>query len=155
MLEDVQALIKEIGKVLGAYLVSCFLMNKEWRIDYYSPKEHKMITYFKQNGKLESQKDEIFQKKQKKLEKLPLEKVKIHYLEALEKVSVNSEKSIIILQVIDGVVVWNITILTPEFKVYNLKVNAENGETISEDEENIMNFKTGGPSFKVNESVSG
>src|SRR3989338_4674125 len=76
MLEDVQALIKEIGKVPGAYLVSCFLMNKEWRIDYYSPKEHKMITYFKQNGKLESQKDEIFQKKQKKLEKLPLEKVK-------------------------------------------------------------------------------
>src|SRR3989338_9421718 len=155
MLEDVQALIKEIGNVKGAYLVSCFLMNKEWRIDYYSPKEHKMITYFKQNGKLEQQKDEIFQKKQKKLKKLSLEKVKIHYLEALEKVSVNSDKSIIILQVIDGVIVWNITILTSEFKVYNLKVNAENGKTISEDEENIMNFKTGGPSFKVNESVSG
>ena len=150
MLEDVQALIKEIGNVKGAYLVSCFLMNKEWRIDYYSPKEHKMITYFKQNVKLKQQKDEIFQKKQKKLKKLSLEKVKIHYLEALEKVSVNSDKSIIILQVIDGVIVWNITILTSEFKVYNLKVNAENGKTISEDEENIMNYKKGGPSFKMN-----
>ncbi|MDP3728739.1 MAG: hypothetical protein Q8R18_04775 [bacterium] len=155
MLEDVRALIKEIGTVKGAYLVSCFLMNKEWRIDYYSPKEHKMLTYFKQNGKLQHQKDEIFQKKQKKLEKLDLDKVTIHYLQALEKVTVDSDKSIIILQIIDGVVVWNITILTSEFKVYNLKVNAENGETISEDEENIMNFKTGGPSFKINENVSG
>ena len=133
MLEDVKDLIKEIGKVPGAYLVSCFFMNKEWRIDYYSVKDHKMITYFQQNGKLQNQKDEIFQKKQKKLEQLKLNKVKIHYLEALEKVTVNSDKSIIILQVIDGVVVWNITIITPEFKIYNLKVNAENGATISEE----------------------
>lgn len=150
MLEDVQELLKEIGKVTNAYLVSCFYMNKEWRIDFYSPKEHKMLTYFKQNGKLQSQKDEIFQKKQKKLEELKLDRVKIHYLEALEKVAVHSEKYIIILQVIDKVVVWNITVITPEFKVYNLKINAENGEKISEDEENIMNYKKGGPRFKVN-----
>lgn len=155
MLDDVHALIKEIGKVPGAYLVSCFFMNKEWRIDYYSPKEHKMITFFRQNEKLVQQKDDIFQKKQKKLEELHLEKVKIHYLEALGKVSVNADKSIIILQVIDGVVVWNITILTPEFKIYNLKINAENGETLSEEEESIMNFKTGGPEFKMSGGVSG
>lgn len=155
MLEDIHALLTEIGTVKDAYLVSCFYMNKEWRIDYYSPKEHKMITFFQQNGKLQSQKDEIFQKKQRKLEELKLEKVKVHYLEALEKVKVESDKHVIILQVIDDVVVWNITVITPEFKVYNLKVNAENGETISENEENIMNFKKGGPSFKVNESVSG
>jgi hypothetical protein len=51
-------------------------------------------------------------------------------------------------------VVWNITILTSEFKVYNLKVNAENGDVISEDEENIMNFKKGGPSFDMKSSSS-
>ena len=154
MLDDVQALIQEIGKVKGAYLVSCFLMNKEWRIDYYSPKEHKMLTYFKQNGKLQSQKDEIFQKEQKPLQELYLEKVKIHYLEAMDKVSVDADKFITILQVIDGITVWNITVLTAEFKIYNLKVNAENGETISEEEENIMNFKKGGPSFTMNNPSS-
>lgn len=156
MLDDVHALIKEIGTIKDSYLVSCFLMNKEWRIDFYSPKEHKMITFFKQNGKLQNQKDEIFQKEQKPLEELNLNRVKVHYLEALEKVSVEGgDKSIIILQMIEGIPTWNITILTPEFKVYNLKVNAENGEIISEEEENIMNFKTGGPSFKTAGEVSG
>jgi len=154
MLDDIQALLKEIGEVKDSYLVSCFLMNKEWRIDYYSVKEHKMITFFKQNGKLHSQKDDIFQKEQKALEELKLEKVKVHYLEALDKVSVDADTFITILQVIDHVTVWNITVLTPEFKIYNLKVNAENGETISEEEENIMNFKKGGSNFDMRSSSS-
>ena len=123
-------------------------MNKEWRIDYYSPKEHKIITFFKQNGKIQSQKDEIFQKEQKPLEELKLEKVKIHYLEAFDKISVNADSFITILQVIDHVTVWNITVLTQEFKVYNLKINAENGETMSEEEEDIMNFKKEGFDLK-------
>ncbi len=154
MLENVHELLKEIGEVKEAYLVSGFLMNKEWRIDFYSQKDHKMITFFKQNGKLQKQIDDIFQKEQKPIQELHLEKVKIHYLEALEKVTVNADKSIIILQVINGVTVWNITILTSEFKIYNLKVNAENGETISEEEENIMNYKKGGPSFDMKSSSS-
>ncbi|MSR86035.1 hypothetical protein EXS74_01410 [Candidatus Woesearchaeota archaeon] len=150
MLEDIRELITEIGKVKGAYLVSCFLNNKEWTIDYYSAKEHNILTYSKQNGKLQQKKDEIFQKEQKPLQELHLDKVKISYLEALDKVSVNPDKVFIILQVIDGVTVWNITVLTSEFKIYNLKVNADNGETISEEEDNIMNYKKGGPSFKIN-----
>lgn len=154
MLEEISELVKEIGRVKGAYLVSCFLNDKQWRIDYYSLKEHKMLTYFKQNGTLEHMKDEIFQKEQKALQELHLEKVKIHYLEALDKVTVSPDKVIIILQVIDGVTVWNITVLTSEFKIYNLKVNAENGETISEEEDNIMNYKKGGPSFKMNTASS-
>ena len=155
MLTEVKDLLQEVGEVKDAYLVSCFLMNKEWRVDFYSANDHKMLTYFKQNGKLQKQIDEIFQKERKPLQELDLNKVKIHYLQALEKVRVDSsEKSIIILQVIDGVTVWNITILTPEFKIYNLKVNAENGETISEEEENIMNYKKGGPSFEMKSSSS-
>ncbi len=149
MLEEIHDLVTEIGKVKGAYLVSCFLNDKEWRIDYYFAKEHKILTYFKKDGKLEQMKDEIFQKEQKPLEELHLENVKIHYLEALDKVTVSPDKVIIILQVIDGVTVWNITVLTSEFKIYNLKVNAKNGETISEEEDNIMNYKKGGPSFKM------
>lgn len=154
MLDEIHTLVQEIGTVNGAYLVSCFLNNKEWRIDYYSPKEHKILTYFKQNGKLEQMKDEIFQKEEKPLQELHLEKVKIHYLEALDKVTVSPDKVIIILQVIHGLTVWNITVLTSEFKIYNLKVNAENGETISEEEDNIMNYKKGGPSFTMGNSSS-
>ena len=51
------------------------------------------------------------------------------------------DRFIIILQSIKKKAVWNITLLTHEFKVYNLKVDASNGETLEETEESIMNFK--------------
>jgi len=154
MLEEVHEILAAVGKTPGKYLVSCFLLNGQWRVDFYSAKEHKMYTYFRENGVLRVQKDEIFQKEQGAIVELKLEKVKVPYMQALDKVSVDADKFITILQVIGGKVVWNITILTAEFKVYNLKVDAETGETISEEEENIMNFKKGEPNFKT-EHVSG
>ena len=149
MLEEIHSLIEKIGKVPGAYLVSCFLMNDTWRIDYYSPTKHKIITYFIEGGKLEHTIDNIFQKEQKPLEELQLKKIKVSYSHALKKVRADTDKSIIILQVIEGKIVWNITVLTPEFHVYNLKVDAVTGKTLSEEEENIMNFKKDGPSFTM------
>ena len=143
MLEDLKESVKKIGSFKDRYLVSCFMMDKEWRIDYYSPKEHVIYTYFKVDGKFKEQKDEIFQKEKKQLEKLDLNKVKIHYLQALEKVEVESDKHIIILQIIDNEVVWNITILTPEFKIYNIKISAESGKKLSEEECNMLDFKKG------------
>ena len=143
MLEELKKTVKEIGLFKDRYLVSCFMMNNEWRVDYYSPKEHVIYTYFKVDNKLKEQKDEIFHKEKKLLEKLDLEKVKIHYLEALEKVEVESDKYIIILQVIDNEVVWNVTILTTEFRIYNAKISAETGKKLSEEECNMLDFKKG------------
>ncbi len=140
MLEDVKEIVKQV-KEKDRYLVSCFLLENKWRVDFYSPTEHMIYTYFENNGKLEVQKDEIFQKEKKDLEELDLSKVKIHYKEALEKVTKSADRYIIILQSIKKKAVWNITLLTTEFKVYNLKVNASNGEKLEETEESIMNFK--------------
>jgi hypothetical protein len=144
MLDDLKKEVKEIGKFKDKYLVSCFLMKGQWRIDYYSPKEHLLYTYSKRDGKYCVDKDEIFQKEKKKLEKLSLEDVKIHYEEALEKVKYPGEHFIIILQVIDKKPVWNITILTTEFKMYNVKVDAVNGKVTGEEEANLLDFKKGG-----------
>jgi len=140
MLEDVKEIVKQV-KEKDRYLVSCFLLDNQWRVDFYSSKEHVIYTYFDNNGKLEVQKDEIFQKEKHDLEELDLSKVKIHYKEALEKITKSGDKFIIILQSIKKKAVWNITLLTHEFKVYNLKVDASNGETLEETEESIMSFK--------------
>jgi uncharacterized membrane protein YkoI len=93
------------------------------------------------NEKLEVQKDEIFQKEKHEIEILELNKVKIHYKEALEHVTKSADRAIIILQTINSKPVWNITLLTTEFKVYNLKVDASSGEKLEESEESIMSFK--------------
>ena len=140
MLDDVKEIVKKV-KETDRYLVSCFLLDNKWRVDFYCPKEHVIYTYFDNKGKLEVQKDEIFQKEKHEIEKLDLEKVKIHYKEALDKITKSGDKFIIILQSIKNKAVWNITLLTHEFKVYNLKVDAFNGDTLEEIEESIMNFK--------------
>ncbi|MBS3072967.1 hypothetical protein J4477_03995 [Candidatus Pacearchaeota archaeon] len=140
MLDEVKEIVKKV-KETDRYLVSCFLLENKWKVDFYSPGEHIIYTYTENNGKLEVQKDEIFQKEKHDLEKLDLEQVKIHYKEALEKITKSGDRFIIILQSINKKAVWNITLLTHEFKVYNLKVDASNGETLEETEESILNFK--------------
>ncbi len=148
MLDKLKEFLKEIGEVEGKYLVSCFHQNNEWRVDYYSKEKHKIYTYHKKNGEIKVMEDEIFQKESKVLEELKIENVKIGYEEVVEMVKVGKQKLITILQVVNGKIVWNVTALTPTLELYNLKVDAESGEVLSESKENVMNFR-------VNPSVGG
>ncbi|MBT3324574.1 hypothetical protein HN681_02445 [archaeon] len=141
MLDDLKEFLKEIGNVEGKYLVSCFYQDDNWKVDFFDSKEHKIYTYTKVEGKIVINKDDIFQKENKELEVLDIEKIKIGKLEALDKLSDPNGKMILILQVIDSKVVWNITIITPEFNILNTKINAENGEILNESKESIFSFK--------------
>ncbi len=144
MLDVLKSFLEEIGEVKDKYLVSCFLQNGEWKVDFYSKEKHKLYIYSKVNGKVVVQEDEIFQKEEKPLEELDLDKVKVGYEEAVQKVEVSKEKIITILQVINGKIVWNLTVLMPTLELYNLKIDAVSGETISEKKENIMDFRKEG-----------
>jgi uncharacterized membrane protein YkoI len=148
MLDQLKAFLAEIGEIEGKYLASCFFQNGSWKIDFYSKEAHKIYTYEKINGQVRVKEDKIFQKEKKELERLDLENVKFGYDKALEKIELK-EKAIVILQVVNGTTIWNITILTPEFKVINIKVNATTGEVIKESEENILNFKKDGLGLKL------
>ena len=141
MLDDLKEFLKEIGNVEGKYLVSCFYQDDNWKVDFFDSKEHKIYTYTKVEGKIVINKDDIFQKENKELEVLDIEKIKIGKLEALDKLSDPNGKMILILQVIDSKVVWNITIITPEFNILNTKINAENGEILNESKERTFSFK--------------
>ncbi|MBL7051679.1 MAG: hypothetical protein ISS01_01165 [Nanoarchaeota archaeon] len=141
MLDDLKEFLKEIGNVEGKYLVSCFYQDDVWKIDFFDSKEHKIYTYTKVDNKIVINKDDIFQKENKELEVLDIEKIKIGKLEALDKLSMTSGKMILILQVINSQIVWNITVITPEFNIHNTKINAESGEIIKETKESIFSFK--------------
>ena len=141
MLDDLKEFVKEIGPQEGKYLVSCFHQKGDWKVDFYDPKKHKILTFTKVDGKTKSQEDDIFQKEDKDIEELDLERVKISRLEALEQLGESADKVITIIQVIDSKVVWNITVITSSFDVYNVRVDAETGEKISEHKESIFNFK--------------
>jgi len=141
MLDDVKEILKEIKKVEGRYLVSCFYQDKNWKIDFYDPEKHRIYTYSKINEKIVEQEDEIFQREKHELDELDIEKVKIGRIEALEKINTEGNKIMSILQVINGKTIWNITVITTEFKVYNAKVDAVTGELFEEKTESIFSFK--------------
>lgn len=141
MLDTLKTFLKEIGDVKEMYLVSCFLQNGAWQVDFYSEAKHKITTYRKVDGALVAEEDDIFQVEEAPLEKLELENVRVDFEDAVKKVSAERDKLITILQVIKGKIVWNFTALTPTLHLYNLKVDAVNGDVISEHDENIMNFR--------------
>tara|TARA_Y100000310_G_C20524156_1_gene735169 strand:- start:14 stop:445 length:432 start_codon:yes stop_codon:yes gene_type:complete len=141
MLDDLKEFVKEIGPQEGKSLVSCFHQGGEWKVDFYDPKKHKILTFTRIDGKIKSQEDEIFQKEDKDIEELDLEKVKISRLEALDKLEEAADKVITIIQVIDSKILWNITVITSTFDVYNVKIDAVTGDKISDHKESIFNFK--------------
>ncbi|MDP3918955.1 MAG: hypothetical protein Q8Q35_03585 [Nanoarchaeota archaeon] len=141
MLDKLKSFLKEIGEVKDKYLVSCFIRNTELKIDFYSSEKHKIFTYSKKGEDIIITEDEIFQKEKQPLEKLDLEKIKVSYEEALDKVKEEKDNVITILQVIDDKIVWNMTVLTPTLELYNLKVDAITGEILNEYKENFMNFR--------------
>lgn len=141
MLDAVKELLNEIGDVKDMYLVSCFFENSTWNIDFYSEAKHKIFTYTKVNGKFVVEEDDIFQVDKTPLEKLDIDKVCVDYDDAVQKISVDKERVIAILQVINGTIVWNLTVLTPALELYNLKIDAVTGNVLSEKKENIMNFR--------------
>ncbi len=141
MLAELKKLLKEIRPVKGKYLVSCFYTDGGWRADFYANREHKIYTYTKVKEKMQITKDDIFQKEKKPLERLDIRDVRIPPETAVETAAVEKDKAIIILQVIDGATVWNVTILTPQFSVVNVKVDAQSGEVLSRNESSLLSFK--------------
>lgn len=132
------------------YLCSCFAIDDDWQYDFYDKKKKK-ITSFKIKDKVELLESEskVFQKEKVDIEKLNLDKVKVDLSEALLKIdkikkkkagSENINKKIIILQHIK-VPLWNISYLTTSFNILNVKVNANNGEIVSEKFESLLNFR--------------
>jgi hypothetical protein len=123
-------------------LTSIFLNKENWEFNYFS--KDKMITFLKENNVIKTEESEIYEKQE--IEKLELEKVKITFNQAeeLAKKLMSDEKitkEIVVLQQKENPY-WNITYITSGLNVFNLKLNAINGNIIEQKFENIMNFNT-------------
>lgn len=139
---------KDLNKKL--YLCSCFNVDGKWQFAFYNKKEKKITSFFMDKKiKIIGQDSKVFQKDDVILEKLKLDKVKISLDEALRiaegvkesKIKADKiNKKIIILQCIK-VPLWNISFITNSFNLFNIKLNANSGEIISENYEPILNFK--------------
>ena len=136
----------------NAYLCSIFLTETQLQFSFYS-KKTKLVTSFKLEGDkvtLVGKDEKIFQKEKKDLQELNLNEIKVDLNKAKELTNnfikekyphETPNKEIIILQVINNKIVWNITKITSTFNIINIKLDASSGNIIEDKIESALNFK--------------
>ncbi|MBR9693345.1 hypothetical protein GOV07_05490 [Candidatus Woesearchaeota archaeon] len=135
-----------------AYLAHIFSMHEQpgafsLQIGYFSPKSDKM-TVFETEPLKRLPDDETF-KKEGTVAQLDLEKVKVSMAEAEEKALLFQRekysaelvtKIIIVLQHLDAQV-YNFTLVTKNFNILNIRLDATSGEVASHEMRSIMSLR--------------
>src|SRR3989344_3793275 len=135
------------GFLCGAFIM-CKpedLKNEEWQIDFYDAKKKEMITYCL-NKEIKVEKSKAF-KNEYEINKLEINDVRFELDKALEisskmlsKYNDSASKIIVVLQKIEDLV-WNVTYITTNFSIFNVKIDAQDGNLLSENYSSLLDFK--------------
>ncbi|MFC1649062.1 PepSY domain-containing protein [Nanoarchaeota archaeon] len=133
----------------GYYLVHAFTMvigdQQDWQIGYYGKTSDKVVV-FDVGRKITQAPEQEVLKQKKTINKLLISKVKLDAKAALklaEKANTAHEtvtKRILILQNLENKQVYNITLVTTNFNIITVRVNAENGQVLKETKQSIMSL---------------
>lgn len=114
---------------------------------FYNPEKEKMTTFILTGDRVQKTEEQEVLKKEGKIEKLELGKIKLSVEDALSKAEeVFKEykdillKKFFIIQNAEGHTMFNITYLTKTFKTVNIKIDAETGEVFKHSSQKLMNF---------------
>ena len=134
----------------NAYLCSCFTIfdnekNNIWQFDYYLPRINKITSFIVENKISIQENQRIFGRFKKKLNKINLEEIRFTSEQSLNLINKKYKdkifnKKIIILQKLDYLA-WNISLVTNDFNLINLKINASNGKIMEETSSSLLQFK--------------
>lgn len=127
-----------------AYNTSFCIINDQLFAYFYDTNSDRITSFTKQNDEIVSQEDEVFRKEKKEIKELQLDKVKIDLsrIEELMKQKLNQTpaKKIIILQQEENPY-WNLTYLTKNAEIINIKIDAITEEIIDETIESALNLQ--------------
>ena len=125
-----------------SFLFACFLTNGQWQFDFFC--DNKVIVF---RDNLIEEKDQLLNS-DSKVENLDIKKIKIKPEEAIETARNvlkthhdETDKRIVLLQKINKEIVWNITLLTKNMNIMNVKINAITGKIINESFQSIFKLK--------------
>ena len=117
----------------------------DWQIGFYNKKTMVVFTVGEKITREEF--SEMFKHPDKEIDPLEFEKIKITFKEAFEKVQkmmeteysrVRVAKGFVLIQMIEGNPIWNVTLLTNSLSAINIKINAITGEIFKHSLVNIM-----------------
>ena len=134
-----------------AYLCSVFTLKDEekssgWQFDYYLSKKNRMTTFIVGNDIKLNDNQKIFSKSDK-IDEIDLKDVKFSFDDVVKLFTPkykdkNFVKEIIIIQSLDKKLLWNVSLVTSDFYLINLKVDAVNGKILEETSSSLIQFKT-------------
>lgn len=131
-----------------AYLVHFFCMDEKIQVGYYDEKADSIVTFVKEKEVTKSEDKEIF-RQEKKIAPLDMSVVKITIQEAIQKVEAIQKqkypgdmiaKKIIVLQTLNNIPTYNMTLITATFKMINIRVDGATGDVLEEKMQPIMDF---------------
>ena len=111
-----------------------------WEIGLFDSAKEKITVFVVDSEITMKYEDEVFKKKEDKVEGLNFADVKISFKNAKETFKVKEKElfpsmirgdGFVVLQTIDGKTLWNFTSITKQLKFVNIKINAQNGEVDS------------------------
>ncbi len=141
------------------YLVHAFIIVEDgnsgnWQIGYYSKDTDKIVIFEPSGGIILVHPEEEALKKEEYIQRLEIEKIKIKHNEAL---SITSDlmtenykydlasKYIILLQSLPEFgQIWNVTVITANFSVINVKIDAVSGDVVKHEKQNLMQWNSKG-----------
>ncbi len=141
-----------------SYLANVFIMfdsmNKGiWNASYYNPETDKITSIvIDENNKVSIQAtDDVFKKEDTLVKPLDMDKVNIHFDEAIEIAEKLKEeeyqgeptqKNIVLLQDIEGHgLVWNLTFITAAYNTINVKIDASDGKIKKHQISSLLAYK--------------
>ncbi|MFT4250327.1 MAG: hypothetical protein ACMXYD_03120 [Candidatus Woesearchaeota archaeon] len=155
-LSDALSRVDEYSKDLpsGCYLAHAFFMDDgrdEWQVGFVNPDDESIIVFVvSEDSVTKNPPSEAFKKPEDVIAPLRLEEVKVPASQALAAAKKHlSEKypthplkqAILLLQVLDGSQVYNITLVTETFYLLNLKLASSSGEVVSEEFDHLMKLR--------------
>lgn len=134
-------------KSKDSFLFSAFfILNSEFevetqQVDYYIPKTNSIMTFFVSEGKINSKKDEL-QNKKTKAKELDTDVKDIDFIISKIKKELTSKptKVILILQHHEDKQIWNATCMLESFGIINLHYDSKTGKQLMKKDENLFDF---------------
>ena len=126
-------------------------LKSSWEIGYFNPDTGKISVFVEAEGDfIIKPEDDVFKQETTSIEKLDLHMVKKSFEDVSTVFQANLEKlfpnellgdGFIVLQTLNGKVLWNFTMITKTLKFVNAKINAEDGSIDSHQIVNLVDKK--------------
>ncbi len=140
--------IKPKGFFCNAFIMCEFskLYEQDWKLDFYDEKTNTMTSYTV-NDKIteEDVEDKVYKKESEIVNELKIDKINPNFNNILkickEEIKNNFPDKIILILQSNPTPIWNISFITKEFRLINIKIDAVTQKVNSRMEENLLAMK--------------